>query len=63
LKQITLSLVFYGYEPIVFRSAFVSGWIPFPKPGPFSKRGEENLEIKEEDEDNYEDKTEGNKLS
>jgi hypothetical protein len=33
LKQLTLNLVFQGYEPVRFKQAFKSGWTPFSRPG------------------------------
>ena len=55
LRVATLNLVFYGYEPQMFRAAFKHGWNPFEPPS-------STIQINEEDEFGAESDGEGETL-
>lgn len=62
LRNMSINLVFYGFEPEVFKSAFRQGWARLDQPGLNVGKEQSAIVEEDEDEDSDDNKKVGRKL-
>ena len=63
LEKITISIVHYGFEPDIFKSAFRQGWSRFDQPGIDDKRQIKDKIVEQDSNSQGSDREEGKTTS